>query len=374
VSAAPTQGVADEEHDEESFARSERGWLVPALFILLIATAISVAGLLLRETSIVADDAPRDRFVRVYASQPRSTTLVLQLRVLCIELLCAAVSADSLKLPELEPLWLALPDALRDPEPLPPPLAVPVGEPLPEDDGEALAERDAEPLALALGDAVPEPELLPVRVGVPLPEPLLDQDREERRHHPVGEGVHPHTQRDADRHPRGGDERPPPVAPQVAPPHSDEEHDRRLLLEGLEGEQRVRVGHVELEPLEDELRVLARLVERHQRHRRGDRATGDHGERRVLHAAHERALLVPELDLRRRLVRLDPSDDLAPHHRRVFARCKRSCVVVIISIIDRVRVDCGRGVVTGGVSGAEVRVGLCFGSREAWFRVPVAAP
>jgi serine/threonine protein kinase len=58
VSAAPTQGVADEDHDEESFARSERGWLVPALFILLIATAISVAGLLLRETSIVSDDAP----------------------------------------------------------------------------------------------------------------------------------------------------------------------------------------------------------------------------------------------------------------------------------------------------------------------------
>lgn len=38
--------------DPPSFARSERGWLVPALFILLVATAVTVAGLLLRETAI----------------------------------------------------------------------------------------------------------------------------------------------------------------------------------------------------------------------------------------------------------------------------------------------------------------------------------
>ena len=56
VSAAPAAPLDDEDDDEESFARSERGWLVPALFILLIATAISVAGLLLRETSIGSDD------------------------------------------------------------------------------------------------------------------------------------------------------------------------------------------------------------------------------------------------------------------------------------------------------------------------------
>lgn len=48
--------VPDEE--PESFARSERGWLVPALFILLIATAITVAGLLLRETAIGSGETP----------------------------------------------------------------------------------------------------------------------------------------------------------------------------------------------------------------------------------------------------------------------------------------------------------------------------
>jgi serine/threonine-protein kinase len=42
----------------ESFARSERSWLVPTLFILLIATALVVAGLLLRDTSFGTDDAP----------------------------------------------------------------------------------------------------------------------------------------------------------------------------------------------------------------------------------------------------------------------------------------------------------------------------
>lgn len=44
--------VEVEEFDqEESFARSERSWLLPALFIVLIATAIAVAGLLLRESA-----------------------------------------------------------------------------------------------------------------------------------------------------------------------------------------------------------------------------------------------------------------------------------------------------------------------------------
>lgn len=38
--------------EHESFARTERGWLVPALFILLIATAVTVAGLLLRESGL----------------------------------------------------------------------------------------------------------------------------------------------------------------------------------------------------------------------------------------------------------------------------------------------------------------------------------
>jgi serine/threonine-protein kinase len=55
----PLPPVHDEPTAEaESFARSERGWLVPALFILLIATAITVAGLLLRETAIGSDDGP----------------------------------------------------------------------------------------------------------------------------------------------------------------------------------------------------------------------------------------------------------------------------------------------------------------------------
>lgn len=56
VPTAPSLPEADEQPEEESFARSERGWLVPALFILLIATAITVAGLLLRETAIGSED------------------------------------------------------------------------------------------------------------------------------------------------------------------------------------------------------------------------------------------------------------------------------------------------------------------------------
>ena len=37
--------------DDTSFARSQRGWLFPALFILLVAAAVTVAGLLVRETT-----------------------------------------------------------------------------------------------------------------------------------------------------------------------------------------------------------------------------------------------------------------------------------------------------------------------------------
>ena len=44
---------------EPSFARSQRGWLFPALFILLVATAVTVAGLLVRETTTDdGDDQP----------------------------------------------------------------------------------------------------------------------------------------------------------------------------------------------------------------------------------------------------------------------------------------------------------------------------
>lgn len=47
----------DEPLTEEtpSFARSQRGWLLPAMFILLVATAVTVAGLLLRETAVRSD-------------------------------------------------------------------------------------------------------------------------------------------------------------------------------------------------------------------------------------------------------------------------------------------------------------------------------
>ena len=44
--SAPTPG----------FGRSERRWLFPALFILLIGAALVVAGLLLRETTDPSDD------------------------------------------------------------------------------------------------------------------------------------------------------------------------------------------------------------------------------------------------------------------------------------------------------------------------------
>ena len=51
----PVELEAPEPDEPTSFARSERGWLLPALFILLIATAITVAGLLLRETAVRSD-------------------------------------------------------------------------------------------------------------------------------------------------------------------------------------------------------------------------------------------------------------------------------------------------------------------------------
>ena len=54
----PTEPDEEPTAQNESFARSERSWLVPALFILLIATAITVAGLLLRETTIGNEDPP----------------------------------------------------------------------------------------------------------------------------------------------------------------------------------------------------------------------------------------------------------------------------------------------------------------------------
>ena len=59
--APPTPPVPEpvvDDEEEPSFAHSERGWLLPALFILLIATAITVAGLLLRETAMGDDPAP----------------------------------------------------------------------------------------------------------------------------------------------------------------------------------------------------------------------------------------------------------------------------------------------------------------------------
>ncbi|HLU41242.1 MAG TPA: serine/threonine-protein kinase [Microthrixaceae bacterium] len=49
----PTRQVARPEVEvEESFARSERRWLYPALFILLVASALTVAGLLLYGTTL----------------------------------------------------------------------------------------------------------------------------------------------------------------------------------------------------------------------------------------------------------------------------------------------------------------------------------
>ena len=55
---APPEPDDEPTAQNQSFARSERSWLVPTLFILLIATAITVAGLLLRETTIGSQDPP----------------------------------------------------------------------------------------------------------------------------------------------------------------------------------------------------------------------------------------------------------------------------------------------------------------------------
>lgn len=59
---APVEVVPEvevvEQLEPESFARSERSWLVPTLFILLIATAMVVAGLLVRDTTLGDAGAP----------------------------------------------------------------------------------------------------------------------------------------------------------------------------------------------------------------------------------------------------------------------------------------------------------------------------
>ena len=61
VSPRPAMRVEPEVLDEpttetESFTHSERGWLLPALFIALVGSALTVAGLLLRNTAL--DDGP----------------------------------------------------------------------------------------------------------------------------------------------------------------------------------------------------------------------------------------------------------------------------------------------------------------------------
>lgn len=60
AAAPPT--VLDEEPEPQSFARSERRWLFPALFILLIAAALTVAWLLVSGTDldVSGDDPPSD--------------------------------------------------------------------------------------------------------------------------------------------------------------------------------------------------------------------------------------------------------------------------------------------------------------------------
>jgi len=59
----------------ESFARSERRWLYPALFILLVATALVVAGLLVRETTI--DGNPNGSSGSVSTAVPTSNELII---------------------------------------------------------------------------------------------------------------------------------------------------------------------------------------------------------------------------------------------------------------------------------------------------------
>ncbi len=58
-----------------SFARSERGWLLPALFILLVATALTVAGLLLRETTVRSDDTDGTTSSEVTTAPPAQLAL-----------------------------------------------------------------------------------------------------------------------------------------------------------------------------------------------------------------------------------------------------------------------------------------------------------
>ena len=63
VAPRPVPRMEPEPLDEpttetESFTHSERGWLLPALFIALVGSALTVAGLLLRNTAL--DDGPDD--------------------------------------------------------------------------------------------------------------------------------------------------------------------------------------------------------------------------------------------------------------------------------------------------------------------------
>ena len=51
-----TTSVEEPTAENPSFTRSERGWLLPALFILLVASALTVAGLLVHGTRV--EDGP----------------------------------------------------------------------------------------------------------------------------------------------------------------------------------------------------------------------------------------------------------------------------------------------------------------------------
>lgn len=62
----------DEELEPESFGRSERSWLVPAMFILLIGTAVVVAYLLLQRTS---EPSSTDRTTVPAAAEPDAATI-----------------------------------------------------------------------------------------------------------------------------------------------------------------------------------------------------------------------------------------------------------------------------------------------------------
>lgn len=60
----------------ESFAKSERKWLYPALFILLVATALVIAGLLVRETTL--DDESSGGTSTATTAVPASTELAIK--------------------------------------------------------------------------------------------------------------------------------------------------------------------------------------------------------------------------------------------------------------------------------------------------------